>query len=134
MRQIFSAFLISFLALVAVPPVSAQDGEGDSARYSIDLDPLFFNIIQRGRVRGRVQIDLTMELMDSRDFEDISERVPQLRSDILTALTTLARDRMSPNAPINPDVVVAFLQPVVDYRVGPDRVNLYVTNALITPK
>lgn len=114
-------------------PAAAKEGGEETANATIELDPLLFAFITNGRVGGQVQIELVIEVLHSEAFSDVQARIRQVRADFLTALTTLSRDRFRADQPINPDVIVEFLQPIADARLGSDQVAIYVKNALINP-
>ena len=76
---------------------------------------------------------LTLVVQDQRDSEMVRLRMPQIRADFLSALTTLARQRFKINKPIDPDIVRAYLSPFLDYRLGDDKVDVFVKQALIDP-
>lgn len=120
-------------------PVSAArlaDEHGalpEEGKLAIDLQPFEFSMIQRGRLRGRVSLTLTLVVDQQRDSEMIRERLPQIRADFLSALTTLSRQRFDINQPIDPDIVRAFLTPYLEYRLGAKKAQVYVKHAMITP-
>lgn len=134
---IASVMLAAFaVAMVTSSSALAQD-EGpkgpDVAKHRIPLDPFIFNLEVRGRVKGVLNLELVLEVVEDSDFEIIEQRIPQLRSDLLTAMTTLVRDRITYNKPVNPDLISVFLQPVMDRRFGRHAVNIYVANAYVDP-
>ena len=117
-----------------------QDGEGpteeellDEGKHKITFRPFHLSILKKGRVRGTVDIQLVLQLHDNRDYESLNLLKPQLRSDITAALSTLARRRWRVTKPIDPDIVSDYLTPFIEHRVGPDRLNVYVLQALINP-
>ena len=120
--------------------VLAQDEEATEAeaptegKYKIPLEPFHFALLNRGRVVGQVNLTLVLELADGREYEDINRQVPRIRSDISIALTDLARQQFDVDRPIDPDLVSAYLTHFLDYRLGTDRVEVYVQKAIIDPK
>ena len=122
-------------APTTIDPVTVKEEQdaGDEARTSIVMDPINFNLIRNGKVEGAIAVDMIVELVEAGDFEEIKARQPFLQSDFLQALTSLAKARFRLTRPINPDLVVAYLQPVADRRLGAGKVNLLVRSAIITP-
>lgn len=118
----------------------AQDGEGaaeedllDEGKHKITFKPFHLSIMKKGRVRGNVDIQLVLQLNDNKDYESLNALKPQLRADIAAALSTLARRRWRVTKPIDPDIVSDYLTPFIAQRVGADRLNVYVLQALINP-
>lgn len=142
MMKKMSGFVLGFFLILTPQPSLAgadpliagvqQDGR-DRARTLIELSPINFNLIEDGRVRGAITIEIVLELLDSANFEEIKAREPQIQSDFLQALTGLAKARFRVDRAINPDLVSYYLQPVVDKRIGAGKVDLFVNHALITP-
>ena len=125
---------VAMPACAAVAAAEEETPKGpDAARHRIPLDPFIFNLEVRGRVKGVLNLELVLEIVEDSDFEDVEQRIPQLRSDLLTAMTTLVRDRITYNTPVNPDLISIFLQPVMDRRFGRHAVNVYVANAYVDP-
>lgn len=122
---------LSLFAAQEEPPVGEAPTEG---KYKIVLEPFHLALLDRGRVVGKVDMRLVLELEDGRDYEDINMQIPRIRSDISIALTDLAKQQFSVDRPINPDMVSAYLTPFLDYRLGKDRVEVYVQQAIIDPK
>ena len=102
-------------------------------KLAIEMAPYDFSLIQRGRLRGKVSLTLTLVVEKQRDSEMIRQRLPQIRSDFLNGLTTLSRQRFNVNRPIDPDVVTAFLMPYLNHRVGEGKARVYVKHAQIKP-
>jgi len=113
------------------PPAGEAPTEG---KYKINLAPFNFSLLKRGRVVGQVDLTLVLELNEGRDYEEINSLLPRIRSDISIALTDLARQQFSVDRPIDPDLLTAYLTPFLDYRLGKDRVEIYVQQAMISPK
>jgi len=118
--------------------VAAQEEGGDAevleeGKHKITFEPFQLSVMRRGRVRGTADIQLVLQLHDNKDYESLNNLKPQLRADISSALSTLARQRWSVNRPIDPDIVSAYLTPFIEHRVGANRLNVYVLKALINP-
>ncbi|TNE67916.1 MAG: hypothetical protein EP335_00105 [Alphaproteobacteria bacterium] len=126
--------LIIAWLLFAASPVFASEGteEADASLPRIDMNPFNFSLLNRGRVDGKVTLQLTLVVSDPKDVEFVRSRQPQIRSDFLTALTVLSRQRFSVNHPIDPDIVSAYLTPYADARLGSGKVKVYVKEALIS--
>ncbi len=121
-------FLAPFSCLYA-----AEEEKAEYGKPKIDMAPFNFSLIKRGRVEGKVTIQLTLVIEENGSHEDIRLRLPQIRSDFNTALTVLARQRFSVTQPINPDIVKAYLTPYAIRRLGQKAVSIYVEQALIEP-
>jgi hypothetical protein len=111
-----------------------EGGIPEEGKLRIDLNPFDFSMIHRGQLKGMVSLTLTLVIQDQSDSEMIRERLPQIRADFLSALTTLSRQRFDVNRPIDPDIVRAFLTPYLDHRLGANKVQVYVKHAMIKPK
>lgn len=122
------AFLSPFGSLYA-----AEEEKAEYGKPKIDMAPFNFSLIKRGRVEGKVTIQLTLVIEENGSHEDIRLRLPQIRSDFNTALTVLARQRFTVTKPINPDIVKAYLTPYAIRRLGQKVVSIYVEQALIEP-
>ena len=77
---------------------------------------------------------LTLVVNAPKDMNYVRTHLPQLRSDFLTALTVLAKQRFDPNRPVDPDIIPVYLTPYADYRLGAGKVAIYVKEAMVTPK
>jgi flagellar basal body-associated protein FliL len=125
-------------ALGAASPGAAQEEEAsgeilDEGKHKITFSPFNITVMKRGKVQGLADIQLVLQLVDNREYEELNALKPQLRSDITTALSTLARQRWSLTRPIDPDIISQYLTPFISYRVGEGRLEVYVTQALINP-
>lgn len=105
----------------------------EEGKLAIEMDAFDFSMFTRGRVVGKVSLTLTLVVIEQRDSEVIRLRLPQIRSDFLSALTILSRQRFNVNKPIDPDIVTAYLTPFLSNRIGPGKAHIYVKHALITP-
>ncbi len=113
---------------------SAKDNAmPDEGKLAIEMDPFNLSMFERGRLIGKAAITLTLVVEDQKNSEMIRERMPQIRSDFLGALTILSRQRFDVNKPINPDIVRAYLTPFLSHRIGEGKVGIFVKHALITP-
>jgi hypothetical protein len=121
-------------AAMALQEDEAQAEVLDEGKLKISFAPFNITVFNRGQVRGTADIQIVLQLKENGEYEEINRLKPQLRADISTALTTLSRRRWSLTKPINPDIVSAYLKPFVDYRIGADRVEVYVLRALINPR
>jgi len=123
-----------FGSAAAAQDEGAEEGEVlDEGKLKITFDPFSLSLMKRGRVLGTVDIQLVLQLHDNKDYEALNTLKPQLRADITSALSTLARQRWSVNRPIDPDIVSAYLKPFVDYRIGAEKLKIYVVQAIINP-
>lgn len=131
--------VMAAMAILAIPAVSqsaaaqSEDSEGDGILRKLDMHPIVFALVHRGRIEGRVTIELTLDAQSQADMADIRLHEPQIRSDFVTALNGLARQRFRVTDPIDPDLVVAYLTPYLNRRLGHDRAAIYVQSALIEP-
>jgi len=135
------ALLIMLCLIIAPTAAMAGEGGGEKAPEEqsdalpkIDMAPFKFSLIDRGRVRGKVSITLTLVVHKSDDMKYVRLHQPQLRSDFLTALTVLANQQIDPNRPVDPDIISAYLTPYANYRLGKDKVTVYVKEAMVTPE
>lgn len=125
--------------LVFTSPLHAQEevetGEVPlEGKYKIVFEPFNLSMLKRGRVIGQVDLRLVLVLQNGNEYEEIANLTPQIRSDFTVALTDLTRKVFDVNRPIDPDLVSAYLTPYVDYRIGKDRVKVFVQHATIEPK
>jgi len=126
----------AFAVLTAAGSIPLQARQGvmpEEGKLAIVMDAFDFSMFTRGRVVGKVSITLTLVVIEQRDSEIIRLRLPQIRSDFLSALTILSRQRFNVNKPIDPDIVTAYLTPFLSHRIGPGKANIFVKHALITP-
>lgn len=123
-----------FVSAVGSTHVHARQGVlPEEGKLAIDMDAFNFSMFTRGRIVGKVSITLTLVVIEQRDSEVIRLRLPQIRSDFLSALAILSRQRFNVNKPIDPDIVTAYLTPFLEHRIGADKANIFVKHALITP-
>ena len=131
-----ASFLLVLMLLAAFQlPVLAEDDNSmpDEGKLAIDMDPFDFPLFDRGRRTGRVSLLLTLVVQEQGDSERVRLHMPQIRSDFLSALTSLSRQRFKVNKPIDPDIVRAYLSPFLNYRLGDGKVDVFVKQALINP-
>jgi len=114
----------------AIPSVSAQETQEPS---ELELDPFNVSIYRNGRVEGQVTVILRLETKDPSELSSITERLPQIRADIFTGLTELARQYFDVNKPIQPDLVRDYLLFFIDQRLGEGKVDLFVVQAGVNP-
>lgn len=105
----------------------------EEGKLSIDMDPFTFSMFERGRLVGRVSMTLTLVVQEQKDSELVRLRLPQIRSDFFSALTTLSRQRFDVNKPIDPDIVRAYLSQFLNHRLGEGKADVFVKQALIKP-
>lgn len=134
-------WLILVLSFLCASPSFAQDAEDEGAgevpsegKHKIAFEPFHLSLLRRGRVVGQVDLRLVLVLQEGRDYEEINNLMPQIRSDFNVALTDMARKVFDVNRPIDPDLVSAYLTPYVDHRLGRGRVEVFVQHAMIDPK
>ena len=129
---LIAGFVISVLS----GPLAAEARQGvmpEEGKLAIEMDVFDFSMFDRGRMVGKVSLTLTLVVIEQSDSEVIRLRLPQIRSDFLSALTILSRQRFNVNKPINPDIVTAYLTPFLSNRIGAGKANIFVKHALITP-
>ncbi|MBL4788451.1 MAG: hypothetical protein JKY60_05185 [Kordiimonadaceae bacterium] len=118
--------------------VYAQDEPQDDellkeGRLSLKFEPFRIAVLRRGRVTGTADLQITLQLRNNNEYEELKAKLPQLRSDMVSALSSLSRRRWLISRPIDPDIVSRYLKPYVDRRVGAGRLDIYVLKALIDP-
>ncbi len=126
----------AFAAVTAAGSTPLQARQGvmpEEGKLAIVMDTFDFSMFTRGRVVGKVSITLTLVVIEQRDSEIIRLRLPQIRSDFLSALTILSRQRFNVNKPIDPDIITVYLTPFLSHRIGPGKASIFVKHALITP-
>lgn len=139
MNKFLATLGICFLAaayflLMPMNTAHAIEGETpDEGKLTINMAPFNFQLLERGRQKGKVVIDLTLVVQEQKDSELIRQRLPQIRSDFLGALTSLSHHRFKVNRSIDPDLVTAYLTPFLVNRVGEGKAMVFVQYALITP-
>lgn len=130
-------FLIAgFFASSLLAPFAVEARQGvmpEEGKLAIEMDAFDFSMFNRGRMVGKVSLTLTLVVIEQSDSEVIRLRLPQIRSDFLSALTILSRQRFNVNKPIDPDIVTAYLTPFLSNRIGAGKANIFVKHALITP-
>lgn len=131
---VFLSFAMMAVSFTQEPVWAQEEGEAlDEGKLKITFEPFHLSLLDRGRVRGTVDIQLVLQLHENTDYDKLNAIKPQLRADITSALSTLARQRWSLTRPIDPDIVSAYLKPFIDHRVGGDKLDIYVVQALINP-
>lgn len=132
--RILLALALLLISLSVNPVVLAKDGAmPEEGKLSIDMDPFTFSMFERGRLVGRVSMTLTLVVQEQKDSEIVRLRLPQIRSDFFSALTTLSRQRFDVNKPIDPDIVRAYLSQFLNHRLGEGKADVFVKQALIKP-
>lgn len=127
-------FAVVFVSIAGPGGVTARQGVmPEEGKLAIEMDAFDFSMFNRGRMVGKASLTLTLVVIEQSDSEVIRLRLPQIRSDFLSALTILSRQRFKVNKPIDPDIVTAYLTPFLSNRIGAGKVNIFVKHALITP-
>jgi len=139
LRLIFTAFLVLGFLPIGLGQATAQEAqpEGeimDEGKHKITFEPFQISLLERGKLRGTVDIQLVLQLQENTDYKNLNALKPQLTADIAAGLSSLARLRWSVNRPIDPDIVSNYLTPIVARRVGAGKLDVYVLKALINPK
>jgi len=130
--------LMAFCVAPTRAAVYAQDEPEEEAllqegRLSIKFAPFRIAVLRKGRITGTADLQITLQLRDNDEYNELKAKLPQLRSDMVSALSSLSRRRWSVTRPIDPDIVSRYLKPYVDRRVGAGRLDIYVLKALIDP-
>lgn len=138
MKLFLRQILVVAAAILALWTAStqsiAQDGTTpEEGKLAIDMAPFNFALLDRGRQRGKVVINLTLVVQEQRDSEMIRLRLPQIRADFLGALTSLSKHNFKVNRSIDPDLVTGYLTPFLENRIGQDKAKVYVQYAMISP-
>ncbi len=134
MRLLLLVTAVAAVTIAGSTHLQARQGVmPEEGKLAIDMDAFNFTMFNRGRVVGKVSITLTLVVIKQRDSEVIRLRLPQIRSDFLSALTILSRQRFNVNKPIDPDIVTEYLTPFLNHRIGPGKADIFVKHALITP-
>jgi flagellar basal body-associated protein FliL len=131
MRLILTLLIVVTVAFTCAENVHAQSA--DELSTEIIIDPIQFSMYQRGRIRGQVTIQLVLEVLNPSDVETIKERVPQIKSDFVSALIALSKHYFDVNKPLQADLIAGYLKPFADQRLGPDKINIFVVQATINP-
>ncbi|UTW59275.1 hypothetical protein KFE96_02905 [Kordiimonas sp. SCSIO 12603] len=131
------ASIVLFLLLAAefspaLSVVTMQDAP-EEGKHKVELMPFTFTMQKRGRLIGKVTVQVVLEVQDASKIEYVKQRVPQIRADFNLVLSELSRVRFDINRPIDPDLVQQYLTPYADYRMGKDVVKVYLKQALIEP-
>ncbi|WP_374763030.1 hypothetical protein [Yunchengibacter salinarum] len=121
------------LMMVLLSPAPAVFAQDEPAVDVVELDPFNFSILRRGRVNGIVTLILRLEVTGDMATAEVEKRKPQIRSDFMTGLATLARQRFHLDRPIDPELVRRYLQPVADRRLGEGAVAVLVKSARVEP-
>ena len=131
LRLILLIFILTSVTFTVTEISYAQSAEELSTEIAID--PIQFSMYQRGRIRGQVTIQLVLEVLNPSDVEGIKERVPQIKSDFVSALIALSKHYFDVNQPLQADLIAGYLKPFADKRFGPDKINIFVVQATINP-
>ncbi|UTW55605.1 hypothetical protein [Kordiimonas sp. SCSIO 12610] len=120
-----------YLLLEGNETIFAQSAEDFSTE--IQVDPIQFSLYQRGRITGQVTIQLVLEVLDPSDVEPIKERLPQIKSDFVSALIALSKHYFDVNKPLQADLIAGYLKPFAARRLDGEKVNIFVVQATINP-
>ena len=132
MTRIWASLWVCMMAVIMTLPLSAQEEESDVAAETVDIDPIVFHLLKRNRPQGLVTIQVSLELHKDTEFTYVYNRRHQVKADLLAASVALFRQSFDVNTPIDPALVAAYLTPVLEQRLGKDKVTLYITKAMIT--
>ena len=112
--------------------LSQEDEAADPALppEKIEMDSFHFPVIVNGRLKGNVLLVIVLQLQPDASLDDISLRLPQVRSDFIIEGNQLARRRFRPDLPIDPDVVAYYFQQAANRRLGTDEVRVFVHQAI----
>jgi len=133
-----AAALAAALALGSagqVPAQASSESKEEAPQPFITLSPLYFSVLNKGRVIGVVTLELVLEVKDpAHDGSMVLERQRQLEGDFAAAGMEMARQVFRVDRPIDPDLVSAYLTPYAERRLGPGKVSVLVKQALIRPQ
>lgn len=126
---------------LGAPPAVAMRGDGkaqqkllpETTGLLIPMDPLIFSFVQQAQVLGRIEISLVLSLSPATGSAAVQRRLPQIRSDFLSALSSLASARFRIDQPIDPDLVATYLRPLLRQRLSDPQADIYVQQATINP-
>ncbi len=128
-NPLFSAEFSAEFSAASEPTELPEEG-----KHKITFDPFHLSLMKRGKLQGSVDLQIVLQVHDNKEFDDMNALKPILRADIVSALSTLARQRWTVTQPIDPDIVSAYLTPFISHRVGAKKLDVFVLQALITPK
>lgn len=143
-RRLHGAHILGLSLIAGLSPIGAAEEEAPApdadaeagevlGAQRITMAPMNISLFESNRLAARINIELILVVQDLKNVADIKARLPQLRSDFLTALNQLARDRFSVDRPLEPDLIKLYTLAFAEQRLGPGVVDVFVHQAYIQP-
>ena len=114
------------LALVSAAALQDQDAGAD---VFLSMDPITLTLFTNMRPNGQLTVGFVLRLSADDDYAGMKERMPQLRSDFLAALSYFAKQRVRINSPVDIDLLQKYLTPIARRRLESEHVELFVVRA-----
>lgn len=95
----------------------------------LSMDPITLTLFTNMQPNGQFTVGFVLRLGEGDDYAGMKERMPQLRSDFLAALSYFAKQRVRINSPIDIDLLQKYLTPIARRRLESEHVELFVVRA-----
>lgn len=126
-------------SLLGVSVATAQEEDEDvEIEQSVDnvfvqFQPISVSIIREYRIRGMLAVTLFLSVDKASTVEKIESIRPKLRDGLVQSLTRVANTRVSPNRPVDLELIGRFMQKSVDDILGPNMAVVLIQSAAAQP-
>ena len=107
----------------------AEDGEGP---LFVVVEPLLVTVFDRGAARGRVTIELLLDVIERDQAANVRARLPRVVDAFLTTLTQYTTTRAAITGPPDLELLMPQFQAQADAPFGDGVVHVLVNLALRT--
>lgn len=124
------------LSLFWQQPALAQDedvSEPEVDNVFVEFQPISVAIIRDYRIQGQLAVTLFLSVNKASSVERIEELRPKLTDKLIQSLTRIANTRVSPNKPVDLQLIGRFLQTNVDEVLGEDVAKVLIQSAAAQP-
>lgn len=127
--------LLAVLMLANPQPLIAQeeDSEATVDNIFVQFAPISVSIIREYRIRGQLAVTFYLSVDKASNVEKIETMRPKLRDNLIYSLTRIANTRVSPNKPVDLDLLGRFLQKNVDDVLGEGVAKVLIQSAAAQP-
>ena len=133
-RALLGRLAAALLLLLAAPPVvAAEKGKVDpNAPMFIKLQALNVSVFDRGITRGKLTIELQLDVVQKTRVANINSRLPRLYDGYLAAVTEYSNSRTAVDRAPDLDYLLERFQAIPDEAVGAGVVKVLFHTAVRT--
>ena len=132
-RQALVAFSLCAVLLLAFPAhVSGQGHGGGEAEFErfITMDLVSAPIINRSRVRGRVELSLILEVLDREKAGEVQNQLPRIHASFVRVTQQYMSTITSLTQPMDLEFLIRSMQRALDQVLDPGAADVLVQQAV----